>query len=447
MVSEQPRRNLVLSHIKVTKFRGQKEEINLPLDRQVSFVIGRNGTGKTTLINLISNCLTCRYSMLVDSPFESVKLTFSGDDRRNKPSIEINKLVDQFDVYIGMTYTFRDFQSRSEERVYRFTDTASREKSSVPNVVVRRRIQDEIERMYNVSWLALNRSDGLAKPKGESGNDLDNKLANSIRNFALHISRLDDEFGEHLRIFQQEWFLHLVAGAATNSMPQISSDININEEDRHIRAMLKEIGVEEEKYTPLVDQHISAMKRISDPKTFQMELDKKPIEVLRLATDIAKMHFLVNKWRALQEKKQEIYHTKEEFTSIADRMLYRKRLHIETGNQIVIRRGSDEDFDFFEAHGESWPELFKPEEIKPSDLSSGEKHLIIFLIETALNADNTYIFLADEPELSLHVEWQEMLVPAILELSPKVQILFATHSPDVVNKYRANIFSMEDAWR
>jgi predicted ATPase len=53
------------------------------------------------------------------------------------------------------------------------------------------------------------------------------------------------------------------------------------------------------------------------------------------------------------------------------------------------------------------------------------------------------VFIADEPELSLHVEWQEKLVPIILDLCPEAQILFATHSPDIVNGFQKNVFSME----
>lgn len=40
--------------------------------------------------------------------------------------------------------------------------------------------------------------------------------------------------------------------------------------------------------------------------------------------------------------------------------------------------------------------------------------------------------MADEPELSLHVSWQEKLVDSIIKINKNAQIIFATHSPDVV---------------
>ena len=38
----------------------------------------------------------------------------------------------------------------------------------------------------------------------------------------------------------------------------------------------------------------------------------------------------------------------------------------------------------------------------------------------------------DEPEVSLHVEWQEQLIDLILQLNPNVQIILTTHSPAVI---------------
>ena len=54
----------------------------------------------------------------------------------------------------------------------------------------------------------------------------------------------------------------------------------------------------------------------------------------------------------------------------------------------------------------------------------------------------TNIFLTDEPELSLHIEWQRKIIPAIQKLNPNAQIIAATHSPEVASKYRDNIISM-----
>jgi predicted ATP-dependent endonuclease of OLD family len=38
----------------------------------------------------------------------------------------------------------------------------------------------------------------------------------------------------------------------------------------------------------------------------------------------------------------------------------------------------------------------------------------------------------DEPEISLHFDWQKKLIQYITELNPNVQIILATHSPAVI---------------
>ena len=70
------------------------------------------------------------------------------------------------------------------------------------------------------------------------------------------------------------------------------------------------------------------------------------------------------------------------------------------------------------------------------ELSSGEKQLVIMLAHLALNKGNrqSSIFLIDEPELSLHISWQELFVDALLKASPKTQFIIATHAPAILAK-------------
>ena len=65
-------------------------------------------------------------------------------------------------------------------------------------------------------------------------------------------------------------------------------------------------------------------------------------------------------------------------------------------------------------------------------LSSGEKHLIQLFV-AALLAQQSSI-LIDEPELSIHVDWQRELVAAFQTLNPQAQFILATHSPEVMSE-------------
>ena len=65
-----------------------------------------------------------------------------------------------------------------------------------------------------------------------------------------------------------------------------------------------------------------------------------------------------------------------------------------------------------------------------SSLSSGEKHLMRILVETLLAEENT--ILIDEPELSMHIDWQHDLVKNLRILNPNAQLILATHSPEIM---------------
>jgi len=82
--------------------------------------------------------------------------------------------------------------------------------------------------------------------------------------------------------------------------------------------------------------------------------------------------------------------------------------------------------------------------LKLSELSSGEKQLLIILGQALLQEQKPTIFIADEPELSLHLKWQTSLTNAITSLNPKAQIIFATHSPDIVAAQQNKVIRMEN---
>lgn len=73
------------------------------------------------------------------------------------------------------------------------------------------------------------------------------------------------------------------------------------------------------------------------------------------------------------------------------------------------------------------------EAIESDKLSAGEKQMLSFLCYNTFR-ENTAIFI-DEPELSLHVDWQRLLLPTLLEQGTDNQFFVATHSPFIYSKY------------
>lgn len=70
--------------------------------------------------------------------------------------------------------------------------------------------------------------------------------------------------------------------------------------------------------------------------------------------------------------------------------------------------------------------------LSPYKLSSGEKQMLVILLTVLVEDRLPYVLFMDEPEISLHVEWQQKLIGLIQQLNPNVQIVLTTHSPAMI---------------
>ena len=66
------------------------------------------------------------------------------------------------------------------------------------------------------------------------------------------------------------------------------------------------------------------------------------------------------------------------------------------------------------------------------NLSSGEKQFLIIVLTVLLQRKEESILIMDEPEISMHIDWQRELLNNLQKLNPNCQIILATHSPGVV---------------
>ena len=64
-------------------------------------------------------------------------------------------------------------------------------------------------------------------------------------------------------------------------------------------------------------------------------------------------------------------------------------------------------------------------------LSSGEQHELVILYELLFRIPDNSLILIDEPELSLHVLWQEQFLKDLEEMAAlsNFRVILATHSP------------------
>ena len=72
------------------------------------------------------------------------------------------------------------------------------------------------------------------------------------------------------------------------------------------------------------------------------------------------------------------------------------------------------------------------ERLLPYKLSSGEKQMLVILLTVLVRDDDHCVLFMDEPEASLHIEWQQKLIGMIRNLNPNVQLILTTHSPAVI---------------
>lgn len=127
-----------------------------------------------------------------------------------------------------------------------------------------------------------------------------------------------------------------------------------------------------------------------------------------------------------QEKAQQLAQEKTHFQDLVD------SLFCDTGKTIE-REKNELSFTSF---GES---------ISPYKLSSGEKQMLIILLSVLVQNKRHYTLFMDEPEISLHIEWQQQLISLIRDLNPNTQIILTTHSPAVImNGWADCVTDVED---
>ena len=127
-----------------------------------------------------------------------------------------------------------------------------------------------------------------------------------------------------------------------------------------------------------------------------------------------------------QEKVKQMAGEKTRFQDIVD------DLFRETGK--TIKRDQNEIY--FDSYGEAIP---------PYKLSSGEKQMLIILLTVLVQDRKPFVLFMDEPEVSLHVEWQQRLLELLLELNPNVQVILTTHSPAVImNGWSDKVTDVDD---
>ena len=166
---------------------------------------------------------------------------------------------------------------------------------------------------------------------------------------------------------------------------------------------------------PLINAEVVSQMNISLTTELDWQLYKLQRKYLDYQVNIGNrlIEVLQKGGATAGEEAQKLSEPKKRFQDIID------ALFADTGKKIVR---TDNEISFSQM-GET---------LVPYQLSSGEKQILAILLTVLVEDQKPYVLFMDEPEVSLHIEWQKKLIDLILELNPSVQIILTTHSPAVI---------------
>lgn len=401
-------------------------DVRCKFNDDVNIIIGRNGTGKTTFMNILHSILTVELNGLSENEFDSAIVTLIKGVK--KKTIKVTKIDDE-------SYPFPIVEYQISRNKYRLR-IATDDRRFSPGM--RRRlyedsleVRNELDKLTSVSSLSVYRlrHDDEYEVRDRHGSRMvmspvDYRLSQALSKLTEFQLDLAQDAQRVSRSLQKEvlasilyneddaveegWKLSFDKENEQSSL--VSAYTQLNAMDSDIRKKIRY-------HVSAIDKSISEIvESRSNDKTSGAAIDIKPLEALR------KTRRIIDLSLAAKEETQEIYSPIDLFLEIIKDFISDKEFSFASGRLVIQNEFG---------------------EIDHAKLSSGEKQLIILMVEALLQKKEQHIFLADEPELSLHIAWQRKIIPAVKRLNPNSQVIVATHSPEVASKYKNNIFDME----
>jgi predicted ATPase len=414
------------------------KDIKIPFEKEAVILIAENGSGKTTILNALYYSIYCKFDKLSTIDFNSIILEFASG-----VSVEIEKSdLDSFyqsDIFELLAF-LRPFLPSRE------IDLLRREIRKNPSSEGVRRRLVELTNRYGLppskysdilDVIDVNlRNDNRIELKGKI-----DKITKTIKENLLNESILyfptyrrieedlkslgyDEERAERLSLGEGEgkliqFGMDDVSGKFTEITTSIKNSVlNLFSKvtGEILTQFVEDFDVTQEMRDSIKPDTLNIVLRRVGENNISI-FNRERIENLVSSGEINQpehkhLTYFLSKLVGLYEQQKEKDNSINELAKICNRYLNKKRIIYDEANV---------DISINQTRNNS------PIHIK--NLSSGEKQIISLFSKIYLESSEDFILLFDEPELSLSLEWQKLLLPDILRSGRCKLLLAVTHSP------------------
>lgn len=424
--------------------------IEIPFKKQVNIFIGENGLGKTTILNCIYFVLEKKFSKLMEIQFAEIDVKFKSDDKtyrishadvreycKNRRNSSYRIISDQeryINEIIEHSILFQDDMNSPEdlEKNLDFLTYEVARKLDIPRHIARNRLRHYLE----------NYSDSLHN-NGKKGNrknveTLIRAISSNVTRKILYLPtyrRIEDDFSSlnlrNVELNRDELLIRFGMSDVQASIERILKNIR----SLAMKGFTEMTGVLLKQYAdgknPLEEIYTKRAYVHYDYDTVKIVLDRVGNEIeenykekiLNLVSsgDIMKYEYL-HLWNLIN-KLVDNYELQKAYDDRIKKFTY-------TCNKYL----NDKHFDYNQSTlsleiflDDNWNS--EKRTIQLTQLSSGEKQIVSLFSKLYLEGDEKSIVIIDEPELSLSLKWQKMLLPDIMRTEKCDLLLTVTHSP------------------
>lgn len=399
----------------VTGLHGNKDPINLSFNNDLNILSGRNGSGKTTILKLMW------YLISGNADKAAAEITFES------AIIETNiyKLSVKFDYKNEENPLTSNLEIKNNDGFKQFRAFETDESLSNINIKERNKIISWFLTQYAESSFFMPTfriiEGGFTTEKYDFKKDilkqfyLDN--ANDDTNYA-DISTALKKLSSSLSKKEHKFVTTISA-----------KDIDIFLVKKYAEIMKKVNHRQEERVLLLSEKIKFILEKLKDNKEAAEEMKEASKKLDDLEAEINELN------RPLNLLRSSIKNFINQLTIIFDEKIYFTHTLKPKDADMFDSQGFFVNRKFLDINGlDSFSnESETLEKFTINSLSAGEKQILTFLAYNIFY--NNTIFFIDEPELSLHVDWQSKLFSLLKEQNPSNQFIISTHSPFIYSLF------------